>query len=127
MSNVATAGMIVALATAGLFFYYFLDRWVQDRVAVILTGVLHGVSISTKDRWMLLHTSWLGGMGGGIGFYLIFAVMFLVLGRQIDTEEVRLLAYLMTFFTLVGTAAWVYQGVHWLFRLMSVLRQAEAD
>jgi hypothetical protein len=59
MSSVATAGMIVALAIANLSFYFFLDKWIQDRVAAILTGVLQGASISTKDRWMLLWTSWI--------------------------------------------------------------------
>jgi len=36
MSNVAAAGMIVALAIANLSFYFFLDKWIQDRVAAIL-------------------------------------------------------------------------------------------
>ena len=127
MSSVATAGMIVALAIANLFFYFFLDKWIQDRVAAILTGVLQGVSIPTKDRRMLLRTSWVGGMAGGIGFCLFNAVWFVVIGQQIDTEEVRLLAYSFSFFSLIGAANLAFQGVVWFFRLTTVLRQAEAD
>ena len=46
MSDVATAGMILALAVLALSYYFFLDKWIQNRVAAILTGVLEGVSIS---------------------------------------------------------------------------------
>ena len=127
MSSVAAAGMIVALAIANLSFYFFLDKWIQDRVAAILTGVLQGASISTKDRWMLLWTSWISGIAAGIGFCLFNVVWFVVIGRQIDVEEVRLLAYSFSFFSVIGAAGWVFQGAFWYPRLASVLRQAEAD
>jgi len=127
MSDLAAAGMILALAVFVLFFYFFLDKWIQDRVAVILTGVLHGVSISTKDRWTLLRTSWLGTIFGGVGLMLIQILMWIVLGRQVANDELRLLAYLNGFFAAIGVANWVYQGATQFPHLVSVLRQAEAD
>jgi hypothetical protein len=127
MSNVATAGMIVALAIANLFLYFFMDERIQDRVEAILTGVLQGTSISTKDRWRLLWTSWISGVAAGTGFCLFNVVWFVVIGQQIDTEEVRLLAYSFSFFSMIGAAGYVFQGAFWYPRLTSVLRQAEAD
>jgi hypothetical protein len=127
MSDVATAGMILALAVLALSYYFFLDKWIQNRVAAILTGVLEGVSISTKDRRMLLRTSWLGCIAGGIGSFLVIAIMWVLIGRQVANEDLRQLAFFSAFFALIGVMNWVYQAVVQFPYLVSVLRQAEAD
>jgi hypothetical protein len=127
MSDVATAGMILALTVLALLFFFFLDKWIQNRVAAILTGVLEGVSISTKDRRMLLRTSWLASITAGIGSFLVIAIIWVLIGRQVANEDLRQLAFLNAFFAVIGVMSWVYQAIVQFPYLVSILRQAEAD
>jgi hypothetical protein len=125
MSDFTAIGMIMALATANMFVYFRLDRRLSDAWAEIATGVIRGVPVSTKVRSQRLHGDWLFTLAAGIAFQAIFAVGWLLLARNVSTEEVKLFAYMIGFIALIGLSGWTLMSPFWYSYLRSVLREAE--
>ena len=126
MSNFNSIGLIIALVGVNMFIYHLIDRWFRDRTDVIETGIVRGVRVPNAHLRLLLHTSWLEAVGAQVGFHSIMAIAWMLLGRNADAEEVRLLAYLCSFFALTAVVAWIALAPFWYFRLASVLRESEA-
>jgi len=127
MSDFTAIGMIMALATANMFVYFRLDRRLSDAWAEVATGFIRGVPASTKQRSLRLHGDWLFTLAAGIGFQAIFAVGWLLLGRNASAEEVRLFAYMICFIASIGLSGWILMSPFWYSHLVAVLREAEAD
>jgi hypothetical protein len=60
---------------------------------------------------MLLWTSWLGSIAAGIGSFLVIAIIWVLIGRQVANEELRRLASFNAFFAVIGVMSWVYQAI----------------
>ena len=125
MSDFTAIGMIMALATANMFVYFRLDRRLSDAWAEIATGFIRGIPVSTKVRSQRLHGDWLFTLAAGIAFQAIFAVGWLLLARNVSTEEVKLFAYMIGFIALIGLLGWTLMSPFWYSYLRSVLREAE--
>ena len=125
MSDFTAVGMIMALATANMFVYFRLDRRLSDAWAEIATGFIRGIPVSTKVRSQRLHGDWLFTLAAGIAFQAIFAVGWLLLARNVSTEEVKLFAYMIGFIALIGLSGWTLMSPFWYSYLRSVLREAE--
>jgi hypothetical protein len=74
---------------------------------------------------LLLHTSWLESVAAQLAFLSITAIAWLLLGRNADAEEVRLLAYFCAFVASMSALGWIVLAPFWYLRLLSVVRQAE--
>jgi len=128
MSNFQAIGMIMAIVVANMPIYFVVDRWIQERSDAIVGGTFRGVPVSLQHRWIILQHSWIPSVAGLIGFESIMAAGFIVIGRNVDTEEVELFAYLIAFLLFVAaTLGGLAQGLLSYHRLRSVLRQAESD
>ena len=125
MSDFTAVGMIMALATANMFVYFRLERRLSDAWAEIATGFIRGIPVSTKVRSQRLHGDWLFTLAAGIAFQAIFAVGWLLLARNVSTEEVKLFAYMIGFLALMGLSGWTLMSPFWYSYLRSVLREAE--
>jgi len=126
MSNFNTVALLMALAILNLFLNIYVDRTVSDRGETILTGVVRGVPVPTEARRVVLHTLWMRAASGQVAIHFIFSVMWLLLGRNASSEEVRLLCYLFAFLGVTGIFFSILEGVSWYRLLQSVLRQAES-
>jgi len=128
MSDFNGIGFLVLLAIVNTAVHFFLDRLVRDRADAVATGVIRGVVVPTKHRWLVLQNSWLPAIAGLIAFDSGMAIGWLLLGRNAAAEEAKLFAYLMAFVLFIGgTIGVIAQSIVWHPRLASVLRQAEAD
>jgi len=127
MSDLEAIGLITAVILVGAFLYFYADRWLEERVDTIVTGVVRGVAVSVEHRRMLLQTR--------VKFLVVIIIFLLALvslglwliGRTVSTEGLALYAYLGSFFFFIGALAWSALFPSWYRYLARVLRQAEAD
>ena len=128
MSNFQALAMIMVIGVANMPIYYVVERLMQERAHAVISGVSRGAPISHQHRWFIFQHSWVPSVAGLIGFESVVAIGFIVIGRHVETEEVKLFAYLNGFVLLVGPVlGGLAQGMLSYNRLTSLLRQAETD
>lgn len=127
MSDFNAVSVITAVALVDVFVYVYLDRWFEERVDTIVTGVIRGVPVPIEHRWMLLQTRLVPVAAIQILLQGLVSLGMLLLGRNVSTEEVALFAYLGSFFAFTAVVGWILIAPFWFFRLAQLLRQAEAD
>jgi hypothetical protein len=86
MSDFMRLVLIFAISIPHMFLYLAYEKWLQDRAEAISTGVVRGVSVSTKHRRMLVLNSWLSAFAGWLGAQSIWTIGYLLLARSADTE-----------------------------------------
>ena len=127
MSELAPIALILALFIAGTFVTYYATRWVHIRSDAITTGIVRGVPISTKERWMKLFHDWLP-MAFGISMVnLILAVGFLEIAGRSTDDGAKLIAWLAAAASGFSCVFWLILGISYFANCVSILRQAEAD
>jgi hypothetical protein len=127
MSDEYAIGLIVALAIVVTFLYARMDAWAQTRGDAIVSGIVRGVPVSIAHRRFLIYARWTPAIGCLLGMMALVSIGWLLIGRNVSSEEVRLFAYLSAFLAALTTLAWLFITPVWYFHLLSVLRQAEAD
>jgi len=128
MSSFNAFGLFMVVGILYIYVRFFLDRLVRDRADAVVTGVIRGVSVPTKHRWLVLQNSWLPAIAALIVFDSATTLGWILLGRNAGAEEAKLFAYLLAFLSFTGgTLGAIAQSIVWYPRLASILRQAEAD
>jgi len=127
MSDFNAVAVITAVILVDVFVYLYLDRWLEERVDTIVTGVVRGAPVPIEHRWTLLQLRLVFLLAMQIVLQGIVSLSLLLLGRYVNTEEVALLAYLGSFFAFTAVLGWTVMGPVLYFRLAKTLRQAEAD
>jgi predicted secreted protein len=126
MSTFNTIALLMVLAILGLFLNIVVERVLRDRGEAVLTGVIRGVPVPIEARRVLLHTLWMRAASGQVAIHFILTVMWLLLGRNASSEEVKVLCYLFVFLGATGVFFSILEGVSWYRHLQSVLREAES-
>lgn len=127
MSDLQAIGLITAVILFGLFLYLYLDKWLEERVDTIVTGVVRGVTVSFEHRRMLLQTRLKFLVVIQIFLQTLVCLALWLLGRTVRTDAVALYAYLGSFFFFTGALAWSVLFPSWYRYLTRVLQRAEAD
>jgi len=125
MPDSITVQLIMAIGISNVFLYLFIDKWIHRLADAVITGVVGGVSLSTKHRRLLFMLSWVSALSVGIGAQTVYTIGYFLLSRNASTETVRRFAELYTFFSFIGVVSWVSQAPLWFIHLRSALRQAE--
>jgi hypothetical protein len=68
MSDFNTTVVLMALVLANMSFHFFMDRLIRDRADAVVTGVIRGVAVPSKHRWLVLQNSWLPAVAALIIF-----------------------------------------------------------
>jgi hypothetical protein len=127
MSNLNEIGLILALLIATTFVSFYATKCTHIRSEGVTTGILRGVPISIKERWMILVQEWLPMASGNAVFNLIVAVGLLEIAGNVADVEIKILAWLSAVLAGFGCIGWVVQGSLFFSSWLSRLRQAEAD
>ncbi len=127
MSNLNEIGLILALLIATTFVSFYAAKCTHIRSEGVTTGILRGVPISIKERWMILVQEWLPMASGNALFDLIVAVGLMEIGGNVVDVEIKVLAWLSAVLAGFGCISWVVQGSLFFTSWLSRLRQAEAD
>ena len=127
MSDFAAILAMTALAYPHVFIFWFVDRILRDRLEMVATGIARGVPMSVEFRRTSFWSSWFIAVAGGIGGQVVIGVLWLVAAKHAQAGDVRVVALVGAFMSLMCVLAFVYRGMLWAPRLASLLRQAEAD
>jgi len=127
MSDLTTIILMLAVFVfASLAAIFFLGR-MHKRCDNILTGVVDGVPVSLRSRWLYLWHDYLG-VSFALTFLLgVMAAGFVSVSEAVGDSSARNLAYLCAAVSGWGFVFNLVLGFLWVANLVSVLRQAEAD
>jgi hypothetical protein len=111
--------------TSSLFVTYWAIRMANKRGDEALLGVLRGVPISTRTRWMILTTHYTGLAAFIVAFLTVTTFVLRELARNADEPAVATIGYMAVVlwggsavYCLATAAAWVYHA-------STVIRRAE--
>lgn len=125
MSNLTAILLIlVTFALSSISLSFFLARG-YERSDKIVTGVVNGVALPLKHRWLILVHDYLGLLSGGVFMLGVLAVGFFNAGAAASDHNVRGLAYLCAAMAGFGAVFHIILGASWIVHFVSVLRQAE--
>jgi predicted secreted protein len=113
---------ILAVIITLFFGSVWVSKTINDRQDEILTGVVKGVPVSTKYRWIMLFTNWLPFVVFLVAFLFVMALGLLELARGAEDERIRLLGYACAVLPTSGAAFWSILGVIEFSNMLSALR-----
>jgi len=125
MSNVNAIGVIAAIFVSGGFLIMYVLKAQNEAGHEILTGVIRGLSVSTKDRWLMLFQTWIPRAALVLAFQFFFVMTFMTIARDTNDAGVRWLAYAGAAFTSLGFFGQLLFSISTFVRYSSTLRQAE--
>ena len=128
MSSQYTIALVLGLMALVVLTYNALDRRTHAIAFVVSTGIYRGAPVAVWHRRMLLQLAWVGIVGTQIFYVSVGAIGWWLFGNTMSPEEdIRLLAYLMSFLSVCVALGWIMIMPFWYIRLVRVVRQAEAD
>jgi len=127
MSDSTAIALIIASFFPGAFVIFYSSKMTNDVGIEILTGVIRGIPISIKARWLILHQTWVGYVLGMVGCGVMIAVLNVQIAAHATDAGIQTVAYMTAFFGAFAAIAWVIGAVSGFIHFRSVLRQAEAD
>jgi hypothetical protein len=127
MTNFAALAVMVALMIGNGFLAVLLDRWVHHRADGIVSGVFRGVRAPVTHRRRELQVGFVTNGGGLVAMEAVLAVAWVLIGRDVRVEELKLLANLAAFLNAMMALGWSLTLPTFYRHLASLLREAEAD
>jgi hypothetical protein len=115
------------LGVGGFWIGFYAARTANEIGLKICTGVVDGTTVPTAQRWQMLYNMWVPYQSGGFMATIFFGVAQLLMASLVDSEGVKLLAYLAVVIAAVACLFWMATGIVIFMNYRSVLRQAEAD
>jgi len=82
------------IVVSGTFVAVYVTSKAREVAADIVTGVVHGVPVSMKYRWLSLYNVWMGYMAAVVLLTLILGLAAWQIGANVSDANVRLFAYL---------------------------------
>jgi hypothetical protein len=124
MSNLNAIGLIFAILIFGGFAISYTTHVIHLRSDAITTGIVRGVSISIKERWMILFHDWVPAAFGIAVFGVILALGQLEIAQQVTDEGIKLLAWLSAGLAGFTSAFWLILGISYFTNCVLILREA---
>lgn len=124
MSSLNAMGLIFAILIFGGFVISYTTHVIHIRSDAITTGIVRGVPISIKERWMILFSDWVPAAFGIAVFGVIMALGQLEIAQQVDDEGIRLLAWLSAGLAGFSSAFWLILGISYFTNCVFILREA---
>jgi len=127
MSSQTTLLLILAVIIAVFVATYWASTVINSRGDEISLGVVKGISVSPKARWLMLFTQFLTFYLFLVGFLMIIGFGLWELAQGIEERAVSLVGYMGAYLAASGAVMWLLLGTSWFLYHLSVVRQAEAD
>jgi len=127
MSNLAVLFSILGTVIVTFFGSYWVNKTINDRGDQILSGVVEGLPVSAKTRWLMLFTQWLPYTAFFIVFLLVVGIGFIEVGHGVEHPRVRLVAYMCATMCVGGATFWGVLGSFLFTNMLSVVREADRE
>ena len=127
MSPSTAITLIIASFFPGAFVIFYISKMTNDVGNEIFTGVIRGIPISIKARWIILHQTWVGYVLGIVGVGVMIAAVNVQIAAHAPDAAIQTVAYLTAFFGAVAAFVWVLAAISGFIHYRSVLREAETD
>lgn len=124
MSNLNAIGLIFAILIFGGFVVSYTTHVIHMRSDSITTGIVRGVPISIKERWMILFHDWVPAAFGIAVFGVLLALGQLEIAQQVNDEGIKLLAWLCAGLSGFSSAFWLILGISYFTNCVLILREA---
>jgi hypothetical protein len=127
MSSQITLLLILAVIIAVFFATYWASTVINSRGDEISSGVVKGIPVPKKARWLMLFTQFLTFYLFLVGFLTIISFGLWELAQGLEEPGVSFLGYMGAYLAATGAVMWLLLGTSWFLYHLSVVRQAEAD
>jgi hypothetical protein len=115
---------ILAIMLTNYFGTMWVVKMINDRNDEILTGVVKGTLISTRDRQLMLFTNWLPYVAFLVAFQLVMSVGLYGLGRGAKETTAEIVAYAGSVMCAVAATFWVVLGPFVFVGMLNAVRKA---
>jgi len=127
MSDSVAFPLIIGNCFVGMFLVFYIAAIAHEKAFQIVTGVKHGVPISTSYRELMLWVIFVPWGCGSAGASVLVIAMSLLIAPNVVSEDAKLAAYFVAFSHSLVVFSWTTMGPLQVIRFRSILRQAEAD
>jgi hypothetical protein len=127
MSDSVAFALIIANFLVGFVCFLWASKLAGDISGQVETGVIHGAPFSTKGRWVMLYSYWVGYGLAAIAAGLLTALVSVGIAAHTTDEHVRTISYVNAVVGTVGAFGWIGNAIPQFIHYRSVIRQAEAD
>jgi hypothetical protein len=126
MSSISVMGLTSAIFISELVAGFWLVGKMNDEGVIVYTGVVQGMPIPTKERWLRLYQAWtmyalaITTSAAAVGFAIFH------IAQHAADADAKSVAYLYAFILFVGSFGNLVTGISAFLSYASVVRQAEA-
>jgi len=125
MSSLDALKLIFAILIGGAFVISYTTHVIHLRSDAITTGIVRGVSVSIKERWMILFHDWVPAAFGIAVFGVLLALGQIEVAKHVDDQGIKLLAWLCAGLSAFSSAFWMILGISYFSNCVLILREAE--
>jgi hypothetical protein len=104
---------------------FYISKMTNDVGIEVSTGVMQGIPVSIKARWIILHQTWVGYVLGIVAVGVMVTAVNVQIAAHAPDAAIRTVAYLTAFFGAAAAFVWVLAAISGFIHFRSVLRQAE--
>jgi len=127
MSSINVIGMTSAIFLGAVVTIFWLVGKMNDAGLVVQTGVVQGMPIPIKSRWLWLYQVWtmyvlvITASAGAL------ALAFFRIAERTSEADAKQVVLVFAFIAITGSVGNLLTGISAFINYVSVLREAEAD
>jgi len=122
MPNV-TLLSILAVTLTGYFSCMWVTKMITGRGNDIVTGIINGVPVSRRERWLMLITDWLSWVALQVSLLIILGLGILEIARGAGEPRVALIGYMCCIMCGFGAVFWTILGGVLFTNMMRIIRE----
>jgi hypothetical protein len=127
MSDLTAVVAILATLLAAYWIAMYATDFCTRRGDQVISGVVEGVPMSKKARWMAIYCQWLPSAAFLVGFLLLVGVGLAQIAKGIDNHELTTFARVCGGFFALGGVFWALLGAFYLAHMVSAVRGVRAE
>ena len=127
MSSISVMGMTSAIFLAAVATTFWLVGKMNDAGLVVHTGVVQGMPVPVKTRWLWLHQVWTMYALTITAAGAALALAFFRIAQHTAEADAKQVVLVFAFIAITGSVANLLTGISAFLAYVSVLREAEAD
>jgi len=125
MSSISVMGMTSAIFLAAVVATFWLVGKMNDASVVVTNGVVQGMPIPIKSRWLWLHQVWTMYAMTITASLAALALAFFRIAQQTSEADAKQVVLVFAFIAITGSIANLLTGISAFLAFVSILRHAE--